>query len=217
MKVLVLADQEFELRVAHILTSESGVEGVSFLGDARSSVIQRVESPVGHDLVVGYGSKVFEVAAQSGAAVITAAEVDVSPVPAVVGASLRGLGLAMAARLESSGVRVDRVATAEPNGHPSGSEKVGFPKPVGRTSGVQLVDRPVRVVESNSPAPWAAVMVEAGRKGQAVVDDHRFLQSIALAAAIALVPPAGIVRVWDSPQIYLARAESMGLVAAERS
>jgi hypothetical protein len=47
-----------------------------------------------------------------------------------------------------------------------------------------------------------------------VVDDHLFLTTIALGAGIALVPPAGIVRVWDSPQTYLSRAETMGLVAA---
>jgi hypothetical protein len=59
-------------------------------------------------------------------------------------------------------------------------------------------------------------LVESPGTGQAVVDEYRFLQAIALAAAVSLVPPAGIVRVWDSPQVYLARAEAMGLVAAER-
>ena len=38
-----------------------------------------------------------------------------------------------------------------------------------------------------------------------------------LAAGVALLPPAGIVKVWDVPHVYLARAESMGLVAAKRS
>ncbi|CAN5686352.1 MAG: hypothetical protein ACR2NT_00445 [Acidimicrobiia bacterium] len=219
MRVLVLADHDHDLRVAHILNSEAGVERVAYLGEARSTVVERVDSANGFDLVVGHGAKSFEVATEVGAAVITAAEVDMSPVPAVVGASLRGLGLAMAARLESTGVRVDRVATAQPNGASSkaGSEKVSFPRPVGRIDGVQLVDHPVRVVESSSQTPWAAVMVEAGNTGQAVVDDYRFLEAVALAAAIALVPPAGIVRVWDSPQTYLARAEAMGLVAAERT
>ncbi len=66
MKVLVLADQEFELRVAHILTSESGVEAVAYLGEARSSVIHKVDSAAGHDLVVGYGPKAFEIAAEIG-------------------------------------------------------------------------------------------------------------------------------------------------------
>jgi hypothetical protein len=58
------------------------------------------------------------------------------------------------------------------------------------------------------------VLVEGNGTRQAVVDDHLFLTTIALGAGIALVPPAGIVRVWDSPQTYLSRAETMGLVAA---
>ena len=217
MKVLVLADQEYELRVAHILSSEQAIEAVAYRGSARSSVIDRVDSAAGFDVIIGHGSECFDVATEVGAVVVTAAEIDVSPVPAVVGASLLGLGLAMAARLESTGVRVDRVATARPDGPGSGSAKVQFPRPVGRVGGIELVDSPVTVVEGSSQAPWAAVLAEGFGTRQAVVDDYRYLQAIALAAGIALIPPAGIVRVWDSPQVYLARAEAMGLVAAERT
>ena len=217
MRVLVLADHEHELRVAHILASEPGVEGVAFLGSARSSFIERAESAAGYQVVVCHDGNGFDLAAAAGAAVVSAAEIDNSPVPAVVGASLLGVALAMAARLESQGAQVDRVATARPDAAGAGSERVSFPRPVGRVGGTALVGSPIRVVEARSEAPWAAVMVETDGTGQAVVDDFRFLEAIALAAGVALVPPAGVVRVWDSPRSYLARAEQMGLVAAARN
>lgn len=216
LKVLVLADHDRDLRIAHVMRSEPSVERVAFLGPPSSSVIERVETPAGFDLVVSPGPQAFAVAAEIGAAALSAAEIDVSPVPAVVGASLLGLGLAMAARLESQGTAVTRVAVARPGPNGSGPIKVGFPPPVGGLSGVELLELPVKVVEATAPPGWASVLVEGNGTRQAVVDDHLFLSTIALAAGIALVPPAGIVRVWDSPQIYLARAEAMGLVAAIR-
>jgi hypothetical protein len=41
--------------------------------------------------------------------------------------------------------------------------------------------------------------------------------AICLAAGVSLIPPAGIVKVWDSPDAYLSKAETMGLVAAQRT
>ena len=43
-----------------------------------------------------------------------------------------------------------------------------------------------------------------------MVDEHRFLMAICLAAGVALLPPAGIVKVWDVPDPYLAKAEKHG-------
>ena len=217
MKVLVLADHDRDLRIAHVLRSEPSVERVAYMGPASSAVIEKVETPAGFDLVVSPGPEAFAVAAEVEAAALSAAEIDVSPVPAVVGASLLGLGLAMAARLESQGTTVTRVSVARPGANGSGPIKVGFPQPVGRLSGVELLDLPVKVIEATAPPGWASILVEGDGTRQAVVDDHLFLSTIALAAGIALVPPAGIVRVWDSPQTYLSRAEAMGLVAAAKS
>jgi hypothetical protein len=42
------------------------------------------------------------------------------------------------------------------------------------------------------------------------------LAAICLAAGLAVVPPAGVIQVWDMPGPYLAAAEEMGLVAAAR-
>jgi hypothetical protein len=88
---------------------------------------------------------------------------------------------------------------------------------VGKASGVELQGQPVKVVECASEAPWAAVLVEGPGTRQAVVDDHRFLEALALAAGVALLPSVGVARVWDSPAVYLGRAEAMGLVAAKAS
>lgn len=216
MKVLVLADHDRDLRIAHVFRSEPAIERVAYMGKASSSVIDKVEGAEGFDLVVSSGPEAFAVAAAVEAAALSAAEIDVSPVPAVVGASLMGLGLAMAARLESQGTAVTQVSIARPGSNGAGGVKVMFPMPVGGVSGVELLDLPVKVVEGNAPPGWAGVLVEGEGTRQAVVDDHHFLATIALAAGVGLVPPAGIVRVWDSPQTYLTRAEAMGLVAASR-
>ncbi|MGH8957513.1 MAG: hypothetical protein ACRDVK_02445 [Acidimicrobiia bacterium] len=214
MKVLVLADHDRDLRIAHVFRSEPSVERVAFMGQVSSAIIERVEQPEGFDLVVSSGPGAFAVAAEVGAAALSASEIDVSPVPAVVGASLLGLGLAMAARLESQGTPVSQVSVARPGSNGAGPVKVGFPLPVGNLSGVELLELPVKVIEATAPPGWASVLVEGNGTRQAVVDDHLFLSTIALAAGVGLVPPAGIVRVWDSPQTYLSRAEAMGLVAA---
>jgi hypothetical protein len=192
------------------------VERVAFMGPVNSSVIDRVESALGFDLVVSIGPESLAVAAEANAAAHTAAEVDVSPVPAVVGASLLGLGMAMAGRLESQGTRVSQVAIARPLPNGNGAITVDFPSPVGSIAGSELLSQPIQVVEAAAPPGWAAVLVAGNGSRQAVVDHHLFLATIALAAGVGLVPPAGIVRVWDSPQTYLSRAEAMGLVAASQ-
>lgn len=215
MKVLVLAEHEADLRVAHTFASEPGITRVSYLGGAKSTNLERVDSPAGFDLVVSHGPEAFRVAAEVGAAALSAAEIDVSPVPAVMGASLLGLGMAMAARLEAGGTNIDRIALARPGGA-GGSTRIDFPMPVGRLGGTVLTEGPLEVLEADAPNGFAALFVEGAGIKQGVVDDHRFLSAIALGAGIALIPPAGIVRVWDSPGDYLARAESMGLVAGSR-
>ncbi|MGQ0848062.1 MAG: hypothetical protein ACT4OP_02915 [Actinomycetota bacterium] len=216
VRVLVLADEDNELRVAHILAAERSVDSVTYMGTARSATLQRVEDPMGFDVVVGRGRRCLEIAAKIGGAAVTSEQVDLSPAPTVCGASLLGAGLAMAARLESHGTEVERVAIAHPEGPNLGGITIDFPKPVGRASATVLVEDPVELVTAASPNGWSAIVVTASDRQQAVVDDHQFLSAVCLAAGIALVPPAGVVRVWDSPKAYLTRAEEMGLVAAER-
>ncbi len=215
MKALVLADEDADLRVAHVLAGE-GLE-VSLYGSAKSGRYPRVDDPVGFDVVVGYTSAALEIAERAGAAAVTAAEVDSSPVPTVAGASLLGAALAIAARLEAGGSDVRRIAIAHPGGPSLGGVGMTFPPPVGRTRGTILTESPLPVLSASTEDPWAAIVVESDTGDQAVVDDHRFLTAICLAAGVALIPPAGIVKVWDVPNVYLAKAEGMGLVAAQRT
>lgn len=215
MKVLVLAEEDGDLRVAHVLAGE-GLD-VSIHGGAKSGRYPKMDNPVGVDVVVGYTSATLDIAEKAGAAAVTAADVDSSPVPTVAGASLLGVALAIAARLEASGSDILRVAIAHPGGPALGGVGMSFPPPVGRARGTILSEAPLHVLSASTQEPWAAIVVEANTGDQAVVDEYRFLMAICLAAGVALLPPAGIVKVWDVPDVYLSKAESMGLVAAKRS
>jgi len=94
---------------------------------------------------------------------------------------------------------------------------MAFPSPVGKARGTMLSEAPLNVVLASTQEPWAAIVVEANTGDQAVVDEHRFLTAICLAAGVALLPPAGIVKVWEAADTYLSKAETMGLVAARRT
>ena len=108
----MLADEDGDLRVAHVLAGE-GLE-VSIHGSAKSSRYPKADNADGVDVVVGYTAAALEIAEKAGVAAVTAADVDSSPVPTVAGASLLGVALAIAARLEASGSDVLRVAIAHP-------------------------------------------------------------------------------------------------------
>lgn len=216
MKVLVRADSDRDVRVANALASEPGIE-LALIGTARSSRIPTVEQPAGFDIVIGAGSDVLALAAQAGAAAVTAAEVDSSPVPTVVGASMMGAGLAIASRLEASGSDVLRVCIAQPGNSPLAGVSVVFPTPVGRARGTIVTESPFTVVAAACQEPWAGISVEANTGDQAIVDEYKFLSAVCLAAGIALIPPAGIIKVWDGAHAYLTKAEEMGLVAAQRT
>ena len=215
MKALVVAEDDADLRVAHVLAGE-GLD-VAIYGSAKSSRYPIAEDPSGFDVVVGYSTTALEIAERAGAGAVTAADVQESPVPTVAGASLLGVALAIAARLEADGSDVLRVAIAHPGGSSLGGVGLSFPSPVGKARGTVLSEAPLNVVSASTQEPWAAIVVETNTGDQAVVDEHRFLVAICLAAGVALLPPAGIVKVWDVPHVYLSRAETMGLVAAKRS
>lgn len=216
MKVLVRADSDRDVRVAHALSSEPDIE-LALFGAARSNRIPTVEDPAGFDLVIGAGADVLTIAEQAQASAVTAAEVDSSPVPTVAGASIMGAGLAIASRLEAGGSDVLRVTIAQPGSSPLGGVAVTFPSPVGRVRGTLVLESPFPVVAAASQEPWAGISVETNTGDQAIVDELKFLATVCLAAGIALVPPAGIIKVWDSADVYLAKAEQMGLVAAQKS
>jgi hypothetical protein len=214
LKAVVLAHGDLELRVAHALSADPNIERIAYIGEGRSGYLEMVTDAVGFDVVVGIGTDTLAMAAAAGAAAVIAANVDTSPVPTVCGASLVGAALALAARLDASGSDVLRVAVAEPTYPGAGSVPISFPPPVGRVRGSLLIEDPYPVVVSAAADPWAAVLVQTNTGDQAVVDDHKFLAAVCLAAGVDLLPPAGVVRVWDGAATYLARAEAMGMVAA---
>lgn len=216
MRVLVRSDDDRGVRVANALASEPGIE-LALIGTARSSRVPTVDEPAGFDVVIGAGTEVLQLAQQAGAAAVTSAEVDSSPVPTVSGASLLGAGLAIASRMKAGGSDVLRVGIAQPGNGALGGVSISFPAPVGRARGTVLMEAPFQVVATASQEPWAGISVETNTGDQAVVDEHKFLAAVCLAAGIALIPPAGIVKVWDLASAYLAKAEMMGLVAAQRA
>jgi hypothetical protein len=216
VKVLVSANSDREVRVAHALSSEPGIE-LALLGRIKSSRIPSVTDPAGFAVVIGESADVLALASQVGAAAITSADVESSPVPTVAGASILGAALAIATRLETEGADVLRVGVAEPGNGGLGAVAINFPGPIGRVRGTEVRDRPYPVVLAAAPETWAAITVEANTGTQAVVDEQLFLRAVCLAAGIALLPPAGVVKVWDAPGPYLAKAEEMGLVAAQRT
>lgn len=216
-RVLVLVEEDRDLRTAHVLTAEPSIERLAVMGETRPNSIERVEDPSGFDLVVGRTAAAVNVAARIGASAVTAAEVTTSRVPTVSGASLLGCALALAARMENQGADIQKVAIAHPGGPSTGTKAIHFPPPVGRQRGTLLLDHPFQVVVASTPETWASALIETTTGDQALVDDNVFLHAICLAAGIAMVPPAGIVKVWDMPDPYLAKAEEMGLVAAGRS
>jgi hypothetical protein len=163
------------------------------------------------------GTDVLRLAELAGASAVTAADVESSPVPTVAGASLLGAGLAIAYRMDASGSDILRVAIAQPGNSPLGGEAIDFPPPIGRRRGTVLKESPVKVIAAASEDPWAAISVQANTGEQAVVDEYNFLAAVCLAAGLALIPPAGIIKVWDGSAAYLARAEELGLVAAQRT
>ena len=187
------------------------------MGDPRSNSIEKVDDPQGFDVIVSRSAEAVDIAARVGAAAVTAAEVATSPVPTVGGGSLLGCGLAIASRMEQNGADVLRVAIAHPGGPSRGTVAVHFPPPVGRLRGTVRLDHPFQVVVATTKETWGTALVESNLGDQAVVDDYAFLAPICLAAGVCLVPPAGVIKVWDAPGTYLAKAEEMGLVAASKS
>ena len=90
---------------------------MSIHGNAKSGRYPKFDDPAGVDVVVGYGSAALEIAAGAGAAAVTAADVDSSPVPTVAGASLLGAALWRSPHVwKPDGSDVLRVAIAHPGG-----------------------------------------------------------------------------------------------------
>lgn len=216
-QVLVLVEEDRDLRVAHALAADATIDRVAVMGESRSNSLERVDDPSGFNVIVSRTATAVDVAAKVGGSAVTAAEVSTSPVPTVDGASLLGFALAMAARMESEGADILRVAIAHPSGPTTGTIGIHFPPPVGRLKATVCLEDPFPVVVGRTKETWGTALIESNIGDQALIDDYAFLAPICLAAAVVLVPPAGVLKVWDAPAAYLGKAEEMGLVAAART
>lgn len=211
MRVAVAVEGEVTTRAAQSLSTHPDVE-VVLLAPATSSQFEVVDTPVGCAAVFGAGTAARVGAASRLPAVTTAG---LGGQPGVAWASIRGLALALSSDLE--GIR--RIAAAIP-GDPVGDETVVFPSPIdGRQAREEAVDSS-RVLVARGEGPLASALALGGDRHRVIVDDHRFMEAIALAAGVGVLAEGGVtgpIPVWERSRPYLRTAAEMGLVIGERA
>lgn len=201
------------MRAAQSLAVHPGVGAVALLGPTKSPHFPTVASAAGWDLVLGSG-RAAQVAAEH---VLTAAVAgELSGQPGISLGSPLGLALALAVGLEG----IQTVAVALP-GSPAGESVVVFPSPIdARAAAVETVDGH-QVQVARGEGALAAAMALGSDRHRVIIDDHRFLEGVALAAAAVAALEGGLVDgptpVWTRAEAYLRAAVDMGLVIGERS
>ncbi|HLT96986.1 MAG TPA: hypothetical protein VK070_09390 [Acidimicrobiia bacterium] len=208
MRVVVAVEGEVTTRAAHSLASHPGIE-VSLLGGDGIARFPRVDDATGHDAVVGV-SRAKRVALEAGIPAVVTGELDGSP--GVAWASVAGLALALASGLNET----ERVAVAIPGDH-TGDRTVVFPSPIDaqRARREMVGDREVEIAGTNGEL--AAALALGTQRHRVIVDHHRFMEGIALAAGVLLVEPGVSLAVWERPDAYLQASVEMGLVIGERA
>lgn len=211
MKVAIAVEGEVTTRAAQSLSSHPDVE-VVLLAPANSSQFEVVDTPEGCVAVFGAGTAVRVAAASRLPAVTTAG---LEGQPGVAWASIQGLALALASDLDS----IRRVAAAIP-GEPGGDETVVFPSPIdGRHAMDEKVDSRHLLV-ARGEGSLASALALGGDRHRAIMDDHRFMEAIALAAGVGVLGEGELteaVPVWERSGPYLQTAAEMGLVIGERT
>lgn len=208
MRVVVAVEGEVTTRAAQSLSTQPGLE-VSLLGGPDTTQFRKVGDASGHDVVVGV-DRARDAASRAGIpAVVTG---DLSGYEGVSFASIPGLALALAAGLES----VSRVAVALP-GDSRGNTTVVFPSPIdSRRAETQVVDgRDIQVARDDQPV--AAALALGHDRHRVIIDDHPYMEGIALAAGLAVLRPGLSLPVWEDAAAYLRMAADMGLVIGERA
>ncbi len=206
-RIVVVVDGEASKRAAFSLTAHPGISHVSVLAPATSKHFPVVESVDGHDIVVGRSPVRHDLPT-------VIADEDLRS-PGIFGGSVLGLVLALAVGVDE----VDSMAAALP-GDPAGDVTVVFPSPIdGRPSRTErLGGHPIQV--GRGEGALAAAMVTSPSLHRVIVDDHTFMEGIALAAAAALLLdgiPNAPTPAWTLAASYLQTAVDMGLVIGERT
>lgn len=210
MRLLVAIEGEVTMRAAQSLHVHPGVETVALLGPSKAPGFDTVDSAAGFDAV--FGAKTAAGTARTfgmPAVVIGGLEGQ----PGIAGASVVGLALALAAAEGPDAL----VAVAVP-GEVTGDRRVVFPSPLDGRAATAERHGGREVLVARDQAPLGAAMVMGETRHRVILDDHRFLEGVALAAAVALLPEiqGEPLPVWARPGPYLRTAAEMGLVVAER-
>jgi len=192
VKVLLDLEGSLARRVAALLT-DSGDEVASYRRPI--SGLPTILDSDRWDAVIGVDDSGSYVRSLSDSGLVTGAGV---------------LGLALATSALSGGAALVAVTGEKPGGEVA----VTLPPPIGTVMGWELDADGFpahRLVLLESQENWAGFVVETAGRRLAMVDDRRFVEAIALAAAIHLPPGP----VWEHADDYLKKAESLGLVVAE--
>lgn len=195
-------------RAAFSLATHPGITEVAVLAPATSKHFRVVDGPHGYDVVVGRWKS------PQGHGLPTVVPDEDLDTYGIYGGSLFGLVLALAVGLNG----VDTMAAALP-GDTAGDTTIVFPSPIdGRSATLERFGgHPIQVARGESPL--GAAMVTSPSRHRVIVDNHAFLEGIALAAAAALLA-TGVsdtpTPVWTMAEPYLRAAVDMGLVIGER-
>lgn len=212
MRVVVVVEGEVTTRAAHSLAAHPEIEAVALLAPSRSEHFPTTDNPDDFDVVVGSGNAVTVAEGAGLPAVVTGRLGDQR---GVSGASVMGLALALSVGVDN----VEMVALAVP-GEANGGTMVTFPAPIdSRPARQERYDgHPVLIAPGEGTV--AAVMVLATKRHRVIVDDHSFMQAIALAAGVGVLiegPVTDPTTAWTQAGPYLRTAVTMGLVIAERA
>ncbi len=216
MKVAIHRSGPAGARAAHVLLAEPSVAELGILDDGSPIDDPRVSSVTGlhgWDVVVtdaAPSSTLLTRCEESGVRLVTAAQqVAAGNVALVYGASLASLARAVAA---TQSTPVTAVAWTEPGQPPTLGTTVAFPPPVGHR-------RARRTPDGSLVAPvdgdWAGLVIHAGDRIVGVADHRDWLDAIALASAVFVVPSgAGLHTPDEQATGYLEAATRAGFETA---
>lgn len=211
MRVAVAVEGDVTTRAAQSLSTHPDVE-VVLLAPATSTQFKVVETPDGCAAVFG-ADKASRTAAEAGLPSVLTNDTDDRS--GLRWASIEGLALALAADMDD----LHTVAIAVP-ADAGGTDTVVFPSPIDGRSAEERQMGGRSIFVAGVDGPLASALAFGLNRHRVVMDDHRFMEAIALAAGVGILMEDGIagsVPVWERSGPYLRAATDMGLVIGERA